>query len=264
MRHSRTRARSGSRSALAKPEQDPDYLFLGGTHVLEESLACSSAHIAKVFASSNGQHRCKELLAQAERRGIAVAQVAQEQLETMVAGHHQGIVLKLRRPRLADFETMADALPENLWVALDKVEDPHNLGAVARSAAAFGAMGMILPRHGAADVTPGALRSSAGQLLRLRLVSVVNLSRSLRTLRESGWRIVGLDSKGERTIGELAPSPGTVLVVGNEKKGMRRLVRDACDEIVNIPTIDEVDSLNVSVAAGIALYQLSLLPHHAV
>jgi len=145
-----------------------------------------------------------------------------------------------------------------LIVALDGVTDPHNLGAVARSAAAFGADGLLLPERRSVGVTPAAWKASAGTLARLPVARATNLTRSLKAYAEAGLLLAGLDGRGEIDLDalELATGP-LVLVVGAEGKGLSRLVGETCDLTVRIPLVDEVESLNASVATGIALAEIA-------
>jgi 23S rRNA (guanosine2251-2'-O)-methyltransferase len=145
-----------------------------------------------------------------------------------------------------------------LIVALDGVTDPHNLGAIARSAAAFGAHGLILPERRAVGVTPSAWKASAGTLARLPVARVTNLVRTLKSYAEAGLMVAGLDGRGEIDLNalELATSP-LVLVVGAEGKGLSRLVAQTCDLTVRIPLASDVESLNASVASGIALAEIA-------
>jgi 23S rRNA (guanosine2251-2'-O)-methyltransferase len=145
-----------------------------------------------------------------------------------------------------------------LVVALDSVTDPHNLGAVVRSAAAFGAHGVLLPERRAVGVTPSAWKASAGALARVPVARATNLVRTLTTYAEAGLMIAGLDGDGEIDLDalELAAGP-LIIVVGAEGKGLSRLVRERCDLTVRIPLSGPVESLNASVAAGIALAEVA-------
>jgi 23S rRNA (guanosine2251-2'-O)-methyltransferase len=145
-----------------------------------------------------------------------------------------------------------------LIVALDGVTDPHNLGAIARSAAAFGAHGLLLPERRAVGVTPSAWKASAGTLARLPVARVTNLVRTLKSYAEAGLMLAGLDGRGEIDLDALELSSGPlVLVVGAEGKGLSRLVAQTCDLTVRIPLSSDVESLNASVATGIALAEIA-------
>jgi 23S rRNA (guanosine2251-2'-O)-methyltransferase len=145
-----------------------------------------------------------------------------------------------------------------LFVALDSITDPHNLGAIVRSAAAFGAHGVLLPERRSVGVTPSAWKASAGALARMPVARATNLVRTLTSYAQAGLMIAGLDGHGEIDLEalELAAGP-LVLVVGAEGEGLSRLVRDTCDLTVRIPLAGAVESLNASVATGIALAEVA-------
>jgi 23S rRNA (guanosine2251-2'-O)-methyltransferase len=139
---------------------------------------------------------------------------------------------------------------------LDGVEDPHNLGAVVRSAAAAGASAVFLPEHRSAGLTPASVKASAGAALRIPVVRTGNLAAFLRRLKEKGIWVVGLDPSGEPLWTGFDLKQPVALVLGGEEKGLRRLTREHCDALLALPLVGGVESLNVSVAAGIALYEV--------
>ena len=150
-------------------------------------------------------------------------------------------------------EAIGDAPP--LLLVLDGVTDPHNLGACLRSADAAGVAAVIVPRDRAAGLTPVVRKVAAGAAETVPLVQVVNLARTLRELKERGVWLVGTSDDAARTLYDVDLSGPTALVLGSEGEGMRRLTREACDELVSIPMAGAVESLNVSVAAGVALFE---------
>ncbi len=169
---------------------------------------------------------------------------------------HQGIALRIPEPdsvALEDFE----AKPGALLLLLDQVTDPHNVGAILRSAAAFGAAGVILQDRHAPKLTGALAKAAAGAVDKIATARVTNLSRALETLAECGWRAVGLAGDGERTLAEALDGKPTVLVLGSEGDGLRRLVAEHCDELARIPMPGGFESLNVSNAAAVALYEAS-------
>jgi len=163
---------------------------------------------------------------------------------------------------LADIlQGAADSGDAPLVVALDSVTDPRNLGAVVRSAAAFGAHGVLVPERRSAGMTASAWKVSAGAAARLPVARETNLTRALQQAQEQGCFVVGLDADAEATIGDdqvaaVADGP-LVIVVGSEGKGLSRLVRATCDLVASIPMAGEVESLNASVAAGVSLYAVA-------
>jgi 23S rRNA (guanosine2251-2'-O)-methyltransferase len=177
-------------------------------------------------------------------------------------GPHQGLVLQVPAYSYAhpdDLPARAEKAGEAaLLVALDGVMDPRNLGAILRSAAAFGAHGVVVPARRAAGLTAAAWKTSAGAAARVPVARATNLTRALVAYREAGLFIVGLDAGAPSDVGdlELADQP-VVLVVGSEGKGLSRLVREHCDVVARIPIGGLTESLNAGVAAGIALYEVA-------
>ena len=173
---------------------------------------------------------------------------------------HQGVALRVRPYDYAhpdDFSERTGPTPP-LIVALDGVTDPRNLGAVVRSAAAFGATGVVVPARRSAGVTAGAWKASAGALARLPVARAVNLTRTLRAYQEGGFFVAGLDTAGDTEVRDISVADGPlILVVGSEGRGLSRVVAAACDLLVRIPMASGTESLNAGVAASIALYEIA-------
>jgi 23S rRNA (guanosine2251-2'-O)-methyltransferase len=239
-------------------------LLIGRNAVVEAlraGIPGTGLYVANSLDSDDRITEAARLAADAE---IPVQEVTRAELDRRCASAglseaaHQGIVLRIRPYRYTDPEEFLSAAEEAgtpaLIMALDGVTDPHNLGAVVRSAAAFGAHGVIVPERRAAGVTPAAWKTSAGALARVPVAQVTNLTRTLQQLKREGVFVVGLDGTAEVEVGDLVVADGPLAVVlGSEGKGLSRLVRDTCDVVASIP-ISGVESLNASVAAGIALY----------
>jgi 23S rRNA (guanosine2251-2'-O)-methyltransferase len=167
---------------------------------------------------------------------------------------HQGVAVKgatLEEVMLADFEPRRGAV----LLMLDQVTDPQNVGAILRSAAAFGATGVVLQDRNAPRLTGALAKAAAGAVDRIPTARVVNLSRALDELAKAGWRAVGLTGEGERELAQALDGGPTVLVLGSEGEGIRRLVAEHCDELARIPMPGGFESLNVSAAAAVALYE---------
>jgi 23S rRNA (guanosine2251-2'-O)-methyltransferase len=167
---------------------------------------------------------------------------------------HQGVVAWVEPYKYADAHELA-AAPKPLIVALDQVSDPHNLGAVIRTAEAAGATGVVVPAHGSARVTPAVARASAGAVEHLPVAVVTNLARYLGEVKSGDLWVVGAAGDAPRSMWESDLAGGLALVFGAEGKGLRPLVRRTCDELVSIPLEGTVESLNVSVAAGVLVYE---------
>lgn len=196
-------------------------------------------------------------------RGVSVVEVQRGELDRMTGGAlHQGMALKVPPYDYAHPEDLLSKAQDSglppLLVALDGVTDPRNLGAVIRSAAAFGAHGVLLPQRRSAGLTAVAWRTSAGTAAQIPVARTANLTRTLRDWKSAGIMAVGLDADADINSDELelATEP-LVVVVGSEGRGLSRLVRDTCDQTVSIPMAGEVESLNASVAAGVVLSEVA-------
>ncbi|MBA3265568.1 MAG: 23S rRNA (guanosine(2251)-2'-O)-methyltransferase RlmB, partial [Nocardioidaceae bacterium] len=195
-------------------------------------------------------------------RGLSILEVTRHELDRRTdRAVHQGIALKVPAYEYADprdlLERARAAAEPPLLVALDSVTDPRNLGAVVRSAGAFGVHGVVIPQQRAAGMTASAWKASAGAASRVPVAQVTNLTRQLVDYQAEGLMVAGLDAQGTVDLAdlEIATEP-LVLVVGSEGKGLSRLVRETCDVLVRIPMASSTESLNAGVAAGIALYAI--------
>jgi len=252
------RAARPGREAGEVPE-----LLVGRNPVLEALRTAVPATALYVAQGVEVDDRFGEAVRLAGDRGVTVLEVARPELDRMTGGvPHQGIGLQVPPyPYAHPDDLLARALeaPEPpLVVALDGVTDPRNLGAVVRSAAAFGAHGVLVPQRRAAGMTAVAWRASAGAAARLPVARVTNLARSLRAYRQAGLFVAGLDSGGEVTLDDLEVAVDPLLVVvGSEGRGLSRLTRDTCDLTVSIPMTARTESLNASIAAAVALAEVA-------
>jgi 23S rRNA (guanosine2251-2'-O)-methyltransferase len=206
----------------------------------------------------------REVLAAATEQGTQVREVERDELDRL-APDHQGVAARVRTPEpigereLAEWPFEEDALV----VVLDGITDPQNLGAAARSAEAAGAAMLVTRTRRAADVTPTAIRASAGALLHLAHARVANIPRALERLQGSGFTVVGLSEQAERTVfEEICPDGRVAIVLGDEGEGLARLTREACDLLVRLPMRGRVGSLNASASLAAALYAFVLPARH--
>ena len=202
----------------------------------------------------------REIIVLAESAGIHVDAVSRRELEGQSqTKKHQGVIAVVPDPRYHDPEDLVAAASSRgetpLIVMLDGIQDPHNLGAIARTVDAAGAHGLIIPERRAVGITPGAVRASAGALEHVGVARAVNLNRTIENLKRAGVAVIGLDAEGEIDYTEADFTGPTVIVVGAEGKGISRLVKENCDQLVSIPMVGELSSLNASVSAGIVLYE---------
>jgi 23S rRNA (guanosine2251-2'-O)-methyltransferase len=202
----------------------------------------------------------QEIVMLASEKGIDVEAVSRKDLEAQSqTKKSQGVIAVVPDPRYHDPEDlMHSADPDEsaaLLVMLDGIQDPHNLGAIARTADAVGAHGLIIPERRAVGITPGAVRASAGALEHVKVSRVANLTRTIDKLKEQGMMVIGLDADGDAEYTEIDFTGPVVLVVGSEGKGLSRLVSENCDQIALIPMAGQLSSLNASVSTGIVLYE---------
>ncbi len=228
--------------------------------VLRAGIPVSGVYVAE-GAERDG--RLREAFQLAAEKGISLLEVTRNELDRMTAGAvHQGLACRIPSYEYAhadDLLVRAEEMREKpLIVALDSVTDPRNLGAVVRSAAGFGAHGVLIPERRAAGMTASAWKTSAGAAARIPVAQAVNLVRELKNYQAAGCMVIGLDSDGEVSLPDLDLATGPlVLVVGSEGKGLSRLVAETCDLLVSIPMANQVESLNAGVAASVTLFAIS-------
>lgn len=248
----RAQSRRGGGREAADAGRRPAWIY--GIHATAAALANPARRIRRLVATAEGAGRLA--------RAAPAAQpeiVERTALDRMLppGAVHQGVALDADPPDQPDLtEIIAGAGEDAVVVILDQVTDPHNVGAVLRSAAAFGAAAVVQTERGAPGATGVTAKAASGALEVVPLVTVTNLVRSLDMLKAGGYWCVGLDGTAERTLAEVAPSGRVALVLGAEGTGLRRLTREHCDLLARLPTLPPVASLNVSNAAAVALYEL--------
>jgi 23S rRNA (guanosine2251-2'-O)-methyltransferase len=227
--------------------------ILIGIHPITEALRAKRPLERILIARGAGGHRLQEIIDLARQAAIPVRFEDRGALDRAAAAKsHQGVVAYGAEKKYADFESIKSEA--ELLVVLDGVEDPHNLGAIIRTAHAAGANAIIIPERRAAGLTETTAKAAAGALEHLPVVQVVNINQSLRTLKEEGYFVYGLDEKGELPFDEIKWPERAVIVMGGEGKGLHDLVKRNCDALVRIPMAGKIASLNVSVATGIVLF----------
>jgi 23S rRNA (guanosine2251-2'-O)-methyltransferase len=258
------RAAAATKAAERRSKDKPTAEIVAGRNPVVECLrAAIPATALYVALGIDADERVTEAVRLAADRGISVLEVSRPELDRLTGGAlHQGLGLQVPPFDYAHPDDLLDAARDSsepaLIVALDGVTDPRNLGAVIRSAAAFGANGVLVPQRRSAGITAVVWRTSAGTAARLPIALATNLTRTLKSYAEEGLMIVGLDADSDTTIDDLtlATSP-LVVVVGSEGRGLSRLVRDTCDETLSIPMSSGVESLNASLAAGVLLAEVA-------
>jgi 23S rRNA (guanosine2251-2'-O)-methyltransferase len=240
------------RSAPDGPE------IVTGRNAVVEALRAGIPASTLYVMSGASDDRIRESIKLASDAGIPLLEAGKAELDRLTdRAVHQGIALQVPEYDYAHPDDLPQRGTPSLIVALDGITDPRNLGAVVRSAAAFGAHGVLVPERRAAGVTAGAWKASAGTLATVPVARATNLVRALKSYQNAGLFVAGLDARGTTGIDALEAASGPlVLVVGSEGKGLSRLVADTCDLLVNIPMPGKVESLNAGVAGSIALYEI--------
>ena len=248
------RTRASSRTSSKAANKASGDVVIGRNAVLEALRARVPATALYLQVRADPDERWRESISLARDQGIPIFEGSKTDLDALAhLGLHQGLVLSVPDYEYANLEDVATG---NLLVMLDGITDTHNVGAIARSAAAFGASGLVLPARRSAGITASAWKASAGALSRLRVARVTNLRTALQELHDNGWMSIGLDADADFEFDHMDQDVVTdklVLVIGSEGEGISRLVAQTCDFLVQIPMVRDQESLNASVAAGIAL-----------
>jgi 23S rRNA (guanosine2251-2'-O)-methyltransferase len=230
-------------------------MIIYGINPVSEALR--AGRVSALRAADRVNARASELIDDARREGIPVRRVSTHELDRVAhGGAHQGIVAELVAREQFDLVDLIEGGREApLIVVLDGIEDPHNVGAIIRSVDAAGASGVVRQSRHAAPLDGAAAKASAGAVAQVRVADVVNIARALEDLKEQGVWTVGLDGDSSKRLDDIDLTVPTAIVLGAEGTGLRRLVRERCDWLASIPMRGHVQSLNVSVAAGIALFE---------
>ena len=249
---------------MSRRDPPADVQWLSGLHSVLETLRGKpgSAQELLVAAGSRGPE-VEEIMRLAREAGARVRTVDRRELDRVAgSSRHQGVALRAARHEGESLKGLLERFPPEsrkglVLVALDEIQDPHNLGAIARSAVNLGASALILPERRSAPVTGAVVAASAGAIQKIPVVSVVNLGQALERLKEEGFWVYGADAAGRPAWDAVFNTP-LVLVIGSEGSGIRPLVASLCDEVVSIPqSAAGVESLNASCAASVLLYEVA-------
>ena len=233
------------------------YLF--GLNAVGEALGQGREIVALYVEAQRGNPRLEDLLGQASERRIVVKQCERRQLEKMVGDvRHQGVVAQVAAHTFVSLTELLAQCPasERFFLVVDGVTDPHNFGALIRSAAAAGCQGIVFAKDRSCPVTGIVEKTAAGTLGYIQLCQVTNLGRAIEELKKAGVWVYGLAGEGGQSLFDASLSAPVALVAGSEGKGIRPLIRKLCDGLIAIPMPGPVESLNVSVATGIALFEV--------
>jgi 23S rRNA (guanosine2251-2'-O)-methyltransferase len=231
-----------------------DVIF--GRHAVREALRAGQPLNKIILACGITPPVRRELVALARRRGVPVQEVARARLDALVPGaKHQGVLALAAGQAYVEVEDLLAAGDPPLILVLNEIQDPHNLGAILRTAEAAGCAGVVIPARRAAGITPAVVKASAGAAIHLRVARVANIAYTLRYFKENGLWVVGADPEGEELYWEADLQGPLALVIGGEDRGLGRVVRGECDYLVRLPMFGRVGSLNASVAAALLVYE---------
>ncbi|MCW2818429.1 MAG: methyltransferase, TrmH family, group 3 [Marmoricola sp.] len=255
---------TAARPRRSGPAKGGDNEWIAGRNSVLESLR-AELPITAVYVAEGAERdgRLREVFSIVADKGVSLLEVPRVELDRLTSGAvHQGLAARVPAYEYAHPDDLLEAAAANgekpLIVALDSVTDPRNLGAVVRSAAGFGAHGVLIPERRAAGMTASAWKTSAGAAARVPVAQVVNLTRQLKAYQDAGCMVIGLAADGEVSLPDLDLVHGPlVVVVGSEGKGLSRLVAETCDQLVSIPMSSSLESLNAGVAASVTLYAIS-------
>ena len=256
------------KSAAARPKRratgTTDAEWVAGRNSVVEALR-AGIPMTGVYVAEGAERdgRLREAFKLAADRGVSLLEVSKAELDRLTsAAVHQGLAARIPPYEYAHPDDLLERADEQgekpLVVVLDSVTDPRNLGAVVRSAAGFGAHGVVVPERRAAGMTAAAWKTSAGAAARIPVAQATNLTRQLKAYQEAGCMVIGLAADGEASLPDLDLAEGPlVVVVGSEGGGLSRLVSENCDMLVSIPMVNSVESLNAGVAASVTLYAIA-------
>ena len=237
-------------------KREPRVVF--GFHAVLARLRADPASVVELFVDeTRNDARIRDLATTAERGGVKVMRVPTKRLDGFYGGgRHQGVVARIEMKRATDtLDEILGEIEQPLLLVLDGVTDPHNLGACLRVANAAGAHAVVAPKDRAAGITPAVSKVASGAAESTPYIMVTNLARTLSDLKERNVWIVGADERAEQTLYEANLPESIAWVLGAEGEAMRRLTRESCDLLVRIPMAGDVASLNVSVSAGVCLFE---------
>lgn len=244
------------------PSEDESNDLIYGRHTVLSALE-SDRPLNRVWIVDQLRHapRFHNLLTEAKANGTVIDEVSYKRLDRMTNGAtHQGVAAQVSPYEYWDLDALIARAKEThdrpVLIVADGITDPHNLGAIVRTAEALGAQGVVVPQRRAASVSSTVMKVAAGAIEAIPIARVVNLSQTLETLKEEGFWIYGLSEKADRSLHEVEFNAATVLVMGAEGSGLGMLTQRHCDQLVSIPLSGATPSLNVSVAAGMALYEI--------
>lgn len=231
--------------------------YIGGWHAVLAALESEVLPLEVYISDSRSGERAAQISKVAAAKSVPVRARSRSDLDVLAPGlRHQGVLAMVPAASIGGEEALeVPATPDRLVLMLDGIQDPHNLGACLRTSEAAGVTAVVIPKDRAVSLTPAARKVAAGAAERVPVVAVTNIVRSMKRLQELGYWITGLAGEATESLYDVDLTGPTVLVMGSEGEGLRRLTRENCDRLAKIPMQGQIESLNVSVAAGICLFE---------
>ncbi|OGX68245.1 MAG: 23S rRNA (guanosine(2251)-2'-O)-methyltransferase RlmB [Paenibacillus sp. RIFOXYA1_FULL_44_5] len=234
--------------------------YIAGKHAVLEALQAGRT-IHKIWVAENSQKQMSTLISEAKQHGIIVQAADKRKLDGMAAGiAHQGVVAQVAAYAYVEvgdiLQRAYDSNSQPFLLLLDEIEDPHNLGSILRTAECAGVHGVIIPKRRSAGITATVAKTSAGAAEYVPVARVTNIAQTIVELQKQGIWVMGADASAQQQIYAVDCNLPLALVIGNESKGIGRLIKEKCDFIVNLPMFGQINSLNASVAAGILMYEV--------
>ncbi|CAM3585795.1 23S rRNA (guanosine(2251)-2'-O)-methyltransferase RlmB [Marinicrinis lubricantis] len=235
--------------------------YIGGKHAVIEALR-AGREIHKVFVSLQAQpHLTQPIMQAAKAAGIVVQKVDKKKLDQMAEGiQHQGVIAQVASAEYIELEDLMEQIREKeapaFLLILNELEDPHNLGSILRTAECTGVDGIIIPKRRSVGLTATVAKTSVGAVEYVPVARVSNLAQTMEKLKEAGIWIVGADGSADQEVYDVDLKIPIAIVIGNEHKGMNRIVREGCDFVAKLPMYGKINSLNASVAAGLFMYEV--------
>lgn len=249
--------------SLGGNRRGADYIEISGRQPVMEALA-GNWPVLRIYLRGQTDGPLREIVKKAKAKHVEIVSLSVDSFDRKFSGKRQGIVAVARDVDFYDPDSVLESIPRGespLFVALDGIEDPHNMGAIIRTSLAMGVSAVIVPRRRTAALGEGTAKASAGAVFRQPICQVPNIHRFIQWSKDRGLWVYGLDMSGQDSIWEAEMSGGITLVVGGEGKGLSHLARQSCDVLVRIPMIGQIGSLNASVACGMALSEIQRQRH---
>lgn len=224
-----------------------------GKNICKEAIKCNRT-IYKAYLTKTFMEHEQYFVLDLQKKNIKIEVVDKSKLDNL--GVHQGIALDVDDYKYLSIEEVIDKTKKQYFLILDGIEDPHNLGAILRTADSTGLDGIIIPKNKSVSLNATVAKVSTGAIEHVNMIEVNNLSRTIEYLKQNGFWVVGADMDGEKDYTDIDVSTSLAIVIGSEGEGMKRLVKDSCDYIVSIPMVGHVNSLNASVSASLFMYEI--------